>query len=189
MVFMVVSSLGVAQSEGERPKILTVCEVLANASQYRDAAIAIVGRLVRRVGTIDGFEFLTQDGCKKPVVTKKHIWPNELLISDLAESDLPQPPTVHPKLSTEIVANKLAAVRRSTRLGTHKEPIDSRKAAKVPNQWAVVYGRVFIPPNLGKEPCEIGSGGFIGAPMIIMSDSKNIRILSEDGTENRSSDQ
>ena len=90
------------------------------------------------------------------------------------------------------------AVRQTTKLGFHREPrirvkdsSTTYSEGEVPNEWAIVYGRVVGSPNLSKEPCdndEIGCEGFMGAPMAIIVEPKNIHVLNEDGTRHVASD-
>jgi hypothetical protein len=55
--------LQVGAEADDRPKVVTVCEVIGNVTQYRDHAVVIVGRMDRSVSVIDHYEFLAQDGC------------------------------------------------------------------------------------------------------------------------------
>jgi hypothetical protein len=188
----------IAQSEAGGPKVVTVCEVLGNPNQYRDSVVAVVGRLDRSVSLIDSYEILTQDQCGKPIVTKGFVWPNEILIWSDSEDGSPKPPNEEPKLDQELVAKQLMVVRQTTKLGFHREPRMRVKDGSttyskddVPNEWVIVYGRVVGSPNLGKEPCdddEIGCEGFMGAPMAIIVERKNIQVLNEDGTLHGASD-
>jgi hypothetical protein len=98
------------------------------------------------------------------------------------------------------VAKQLSAVRQHTQLGVHKEPQFRQKDGTItfchfadgPNQWAILYGRVIGSPNLSKELCdndEIGCRGFMGAPIAIIVEPKNIHVLNEDGTLHRGTEQ
>ena len=134
----------------EHPKLVTVCEILGNPNQYRDSVVAVVGRLYLIVSLIDGSEFLTQDQCGKPIVTKGFEWPNIILILRHSDDGLPKAPTDEPNMDYELVAKQLAGVRETTKLGVHKVPRIKQKdgsttysEGEVPNQWAIVYGRVF----------------------------------------------
>ena len=115
-----------------------------------------------------------------------------ILIWSHSEDGLPKPPNDEPNLDQEPVAKQLAVVRETTKLGVHKAPrirvkdgSTTYSEADVPNQWAIVYGRVIGSPNLSKEPCnndEIGCRGFMGAPLAIIVEAKNLHVLNEDGT-------
>ena len=54
---------------------------------------------------------------------------------------------------------------------------------KVPNDWAVVYGRLVVPRNLGKKDCiETGGGGFtMGAPLLMMVKPDSVHTLKAAG--------
>jgi hypothetical protein len=122
------------------------------------------------------------------------VWPNRILIS-YPEDGSPIAPTDEPKLDHELVAKQLALVRQTTKLGVRKQPgsrvkdgVTTDAEVESPNEWAIVYGRIIGSPNLGKEPCnddEIGCRGFMGAPMAIIVEPKNIHVLNEDGTLHR----
>jgi hypothetical protein len=56
-------------------KIVTVCELLENVKRYNNTVVAVVGRLDERESLIDHSEFLAQDHCEHPIVTKGHLWP------------------------------------------------------------------------------------------------------------------
>ena len=191
--------VAMAQTEVGRPKVVTVCEVLGNPNQYRDSVVAVVGRLYRSVSLIDSYEMLTQDQCGKPIATKGFVWPNEILILSDSEDGMPKAPTDEPNMDHELVAKQLAVVRETTKLGVHKVPTFKQKDGSItyssegeaPNQWVIVYGRVVGSPNLGKEACdddEIGCEGFMGAPMAIIVEPKNIHVLNEDGKLHGASD-
>ena len=76
--FIVVAFLplvAMAQNEpAERPKVVTVCEILGNPNLYRDSVVAVVGRLERSISLTDHYEHLAEDRCEKPVVTKGYVW-------------------------------------------------------------------------------------------------------------------
>jgi hypothetical protein len=191
----------VALAQGDvssQTEVLTVCEVLGNQNQHHDSVVAVVGRLYRSVSLIDGSDFLTQDQCRKPIVTKGFEWPNTILIWSHYEDGVPKPPNDEPNLDKELVAKQLAVVRETTKLGFHKVPrirvkdgSTTYSEAEVPNQWVIVYGRIFGSPNLSQEPCnndELGCRGFMGAPVALFVKRKNILVLNEDGTLHRASE-
>jgi hypothetical protein len=199
IVGALLSCIVMAQSEAGGPKVVTVCEVLGNPNHYRDSVVAVVGRLDRSISLIDHYGHLAEDRCEKPVVTKGYVWPHTILIWSGGEDGLPKPPSDKPELDQILVAKQLSAVRQHTQLGVHKEPQFKQKEgsitfshfADVPNQWAIVYGRVIGSPNLSREPCnndEIGCRGFMGAPMAIIVEPQNIQVLNEDRTRRVASD-
>jgi len=172
-------------------KVVTVCDVIKNPSHYSDAPVAIVGRLERSVSFVDHYEFLAQDRCSRPLMTAGHVWPNRLwLCSDWGEG-LPKAPTEAPKFNKTYLSKKLSAVRKTTKLGVHQEPgfvIDGHtrrytSEVDVPNEWVVVYGRVFDNPSLRDSDCdEAGCGGLLSAPLVLMVEQYNILELNDDGT-------
>src|SRR5690242_9878405 len=93
------------QSPNSRVKVLTVCEVLGGVDRYADATVAVVGRMKYSVGLIDHYEFLSQDGCGRPIITHRHVWSNEIQVWSFQEPGMPTPPMDKPKLdAAEIVA-------------------------------------------------------------------------------------
>jgi hypothetical protein len=162
--------------------VLTVCEVIANLDRYSNTNVAVVGHMERKVGVIDHYEFLSQDGCEPRILTNKHLWPNRILIWTIAEPGLPNPPEDKPKLENAVLAAKLAAVRNTTRLGTHKEPRpDGPGTSVVKNTWGVVYGRVVRSPLLDKYCAPKGCGGH-DAPVILMAAPDAVQTLAVDGS-------
>jgi len=172
-------------------KVVTVCDVIKNPSHYSGAPVAIVGRLERSVSFVDHYEFLAQDRCSRPIMTAGYLWPNRLwLCSDWAEG-LPKAPKETPKFNKTYLSKKLSAVRKTTKLGVHQEPGfvgDSQTLrltgeVDVPNEWVVVYGRVFDIPSLRDSDCdENGCAGFLSAPLVLMVEQYNILELKDDGT-------
>lgn len=168
------------QAKASRVNIVTVCEVIENMSAYVDRTVAVVGRLQLQASFIDPHAFLVQDGCERPLVTAGRTWPSEMLIFDWGgEPDLPKPPSNRPRLDRTDVAAKLKLVRKTTALGYHKE-FTFEHEADVPNEWAVLYGRIVSPRSIGKELQ--GSNGFLGAPLMIRVYRYNIHKLNGDGT-------
>lgn len=92
-------------------KVLTVCEVLGDVARYAGTAVAVVGRMERRVSLTDHSEFLSQDQCSGKI----QIW-------GPGGKGLPKPPRDRPKFEPSVVASKLWSARRSTELGSHLEP-------------------------------------------------------------------
>ena len=173
------------QTPDIRVQVLTVCEVLGDVDHYAGNAIAIVGRMESSVGLIDHYEFLSQDPCERPVITHGHIWPNKIQIWTFSEEGMPKPPTDKPTLDRAVVAAKLAAVRKTTKLGTHREPgLDARghpSTHLVPNDWVVVYGRIVRSPVLEKDCGRSGCGGF-DVPLIVMTGADQVHRIRGDGT-------
>jgi len=154
-----------------RTPLATVCEVLKNPSAYEYKPVAVVGRFERSVSLIDSLEYLAQEGCGTGRATRI------LITTD--HYDGPAPPNDRPDLDPGNLAGKLANVRKTTALGTHKEPrykmVDNRitfsEFVDVPNEWAVVYGRLAKIPEPGQDEVRYA----------ILVASANIQRLTEDG--------
>lgn len=172
---------------GDHPKVLTVCEILADPGRYNGTAVAVVGRLAPVISLIDSSEFLSQDRCDQPIVTQERPWPNQILIWSSLEEGMPKPPGDEPKLDLPVLGEKLATVRKNTNLGTHQVPRLNGGVVLVPNEWAVVYGRVFSSAHLTRRgPCHgIGCNGFMGAPLAIIIERKNLHSFNDDGSLRR----
>ncbi|HTS50674.1 MAG TPA: hypothetical protein VMH05_22165 [Bryobacteraceae bacterium] len=190
LVAAMVATGSAAEQESKRQvKVLTVCEVLGGMQRFAGTAVAVVGRMERSVSIEDHYEFLSQDRCERPVVTHGHIWPDKIQIWANREEGMPKPPSDRPKLKVPVVARKLTAVRATTDLGTHQEPrfkveghsLIYTQTAAVPNQWAVVYGRIATAPNLNQDCGADGCGGD-DAPLAILAEPYNVHMLREDGT-------
>jgi hypothetical protein len=137
------------QKPNDGPALVTVCQVLGDANRYTDKAVAVVGRMERSVSLIDHYEFLSQDGCEHPVNSRGGMWAQKIQIWTNWEEGMPKPPSDRPRLGRAEIAAKLSAVRKTTKLGSHEEPrfrsdghAVSSSTAVVPNDWAVVYGRI-----------------------------------------------
>jgi len=172
-------------------KVLTVCEVLGDVSHHSDAAVAVVGRMERSVSLTDHYEFISQDRCERPVITHGHVWSNKIQILTDREAGMPKPPREKPGLERSAIAAKLSTIRKTTKLGFHQEPqfkvdrrsrtITYRHTASVPNQWAVVYGRIVTVPDLNEDCGARGCGGF-DVPLIVIAESYNVHRLGADAT-------
>jgi len=167
----------------ERPPVATVCDVLGDVDQYADADIAIVGRMERSVSLIDHYEFLSQDHCEHPLITHGHTFQDRIQIVTDWEDGMPKPPSDRPKLEPTRIAAKLSAVRKTTDLGSHQEPrfnADGKpKIAMVPNEWALVFGRLVRTPRLD-EDCGVGGCGGDDVPLIIVAKEQEVRTLPRD---------
>jgi hypothetical protein len=165
-------------------QVLTVCEVLGDVNRYTDTAVAVVGRIERSVSVIDHYEFLSQDRCEHPAITHGHTWSNKIQIWSDWEEGMPKPPGDVPKPQAAVLAAKLSVVRRTTKLGSHEEPrfkADGHPSTTVvPNEWAVVYGRIVRSPRLD-EDCGAGGCGGDDVPMIIIADPSEVHTLRGDG--------
>jgi hypothetical protein len=167
-----------------QPKVVTVCEALAYGNRYIDTDVAVVGRMMRSVSLVDRYEFLAQDQCARPVTTHGHIWPNVIQVWVNGEKGMPKPPRNNSALPSDVVAAKLSAVRATTDLGSHEEArLDAHgrpSSVVVPNEWAVVYGRIVKSPRLD-EDCGDGSCGGDDVPYMIIADRHEVHLLTNDG--------
>jgi hypothetical protein len=189
-IITVVMTTGIAveRSNGQ-VKVLTVCEVLGNIAHYADTGVAVVGRMERSVSLIDHSEFLSQDRCEHPIVTHGHVWPDKIQIWAAWEAGMPKPPSDRLKLEHSVVAPKLSIVRKTTELGFHQQPqfkadgnlIVHTHAVQVPNEWAIVYGRIVRMPNLNKD-CGAEDCGGDNVPLVIIAEPFNVHRLAEDST-------
>ncbi|HZU24775.1 MAG TPA: hypothetical protein VFA04_04595 [Bryobacteraceae bacterium] len=165
-----------------RVPILTVCEVLADHERYAAHPVAVVGRLQSIVGVIDGYDFLAQDKCERPIRRDNRTLPNKMLVGFYPDEWMPQPPTDRPSLDFSGVRDKLIKVQRTTRLGFHKE-YGFSGARRVPNTWAVIYGRIVSPPKPGQKGYNPGPQHFLSdAPLVILTKPYNMHILDAGGT-------
>jgi hypothetical protein len=143
------------QNPDVQVKVLTVCEVLGDVNRFADTAVVVVGRMERSVSLIDHYEFLSQDGCGHPINAQGAPWSQKIEIWTTWEEGMPKPPSDRPKLNRAAIAAKLSVVRKATNLGSHEEPrfksdghtIIYSHTAVIPDDWAVVYGRIVKVPD------------------------------------------
>lgn len=169
--------------------MVTVCEVLGDLRHYTNTDVAIVGRMERNVSLIDHYEFISQDHCEHPVITHGYLWSNKIQILTGEDAGILKPPGDEPKLAHSAIIAKLSIIRKTTKLGFHQEPrfradgrvISYSHMASVPNEWAVVYGRIMTVPKLDEDCGSEGCGGD-DFPLIVIAESYNIHRLDEDAT-------
>ena len=192
IAFMLFTGITLGQEKpNDQIKVLTVCEVLGDASPHTEAVVAVVGRMERSVSLADHYEFISQDRCERPVTTHGHVWSNKIQIMTDWEAGMPKAPSEKPVLERSAIAAKLSTIRKTTKLGFHQEPqfkvdggtrtITSSHSASVPNQWAVVYGRIVPVPDLN-EDCGAGGCGGFDVPLIVIAESYNVHALGADAT-------
>jgi hypothetical protein len=164
----------------ESPTVATVCDVLDDVNRYADADIAIVGRMERSVSSIDHAEFLSQDDCDHPLTTHGHTFQNRIQIVTDEWEGMPKPPSDRPKFEPTRLAAKLSAVRKTTDLGSHQEPRFNAEGkphiAMMPNEWAVVYGRL-VRSSRFDEDCGVNGCGGDDVPLIIVAKEYEVRML------------
>lgn len=168
------------QKVNDRPEIVTVCEVLGNVGRYADADVAVVGRMESSVSIVDHYEFLSQDRCGRPLVTHGHTFPNRIQVLTDWEDGMPKPPGDRPRFESTRIAAKLSEVRKTTELGFHKEPNFNAEGKPVdtivPNEWALVYGRLVKTPRLDEDCGAEGCGGD-DVPLVIIAKAQEVHTL------------
>jgi hypothetical protein len=176
-----------------RVPVVTVCEVLSDPFKYSDTPVLLVARTESSVSSIDRYDWFSQDGCEHPVVTRRgRVWPTHIDCCQLGT-----PPDDNVEIDEALVRAKLDLVKKTTQLGSHKEPhivLENGKFKNMgefdeSNQWAVVYGRIVAAANLGgREDCDLANTssveayhdcfGFRGAPVgIVLGKRENVRRL------------
>ena len=102
---------------------------------------------------------------------------------------MPKPPSDRPNFERSVVAMKLSILRKTTKVGSHQEPqfkvggrsIAYNHTAEVPNEWAVVYGRIVTVEDLNEDCGADGCGGD-NVSLFIIAEPYNVQRLREDGT-------
>jgi hypothetical protein len=175
IVVMMTTGMAVGQQKADGlVRVLTVCEVLGDVTRYADTAVAVVGRMERSVSLIDHYEFLSQDRCEHPVITRGHVWPHKIQIWAAWEEGMPKPPIDRAKLERSVLAAKLLVVRTTTKLGVHQEPqfkADGR---------SIMYTHTAAVPKLNEDCGARGCGGD-DVPLVIIAEPYNVHRLREDG--------
>ena len=179
-VMMITGMIVGQQRSNTQVKVLTVCEVLGNVTHYADTAVAVVGRMEWSVSLTDHYEFLSQDRCEHPLITHGHVWSDKIQIWDAWEAGMPKPPRDRPKLERSVIAPKLLIVRKTTKVRSHQElqfkadghSVVHTHSAKVPNEWAIVYGRIVRVSNLNEDCGAVGCGGD-NVPLAIITEPYN----------------
>jgi hypothetical protein len=142
------------QAAGIAPvKLATVCEVLKNPGAYRNSVLAVVGRFECSVSLVDTLEYVAQDGCETGRTTRIDVYADR--------EHGPEAPKNRPNLNAREISAKLAEVRKTTVLGTSKEP----------RYWAIVYGRLVKIPEEGADVFRLS----------LYVVRANIQILHDDG--------
>jgi hypothetical protein len=133
-----------AQSAPPPLKPVTVCEILVNQEKYNGTNVAVLGRYDY---TNEG-QWLSEDKCDwKP--GNEVVWPNTIWI-DCCNHPAPDPPSGSLVLDESALIEKLAQVRKSTKLQVQSRKQYKRKDGKVvpagmtdvKETWAVAFGRI-----------------------------------------------
>lgn len=176
-------------------KLVTVCDILADTTKYNGKTVAVLGRTDCSPNLTDMSCFLAEDHCPGPLVTHGHKWPTKIWL---------QPAYGHefsPQLSREklvidesAMTDKLAVVRRSTKLGFHREMVfsaqDNTIAPKgwdnLRDEWGVAYGLVVFRSKLKPgDNCsggDKGCGGWNETPVMLVFRTQldNFRTFLDD---------
>src|SRR5579863_3758828 len=151
VVLIVVAVASPCLGTAQQPKIVTVCEVMANPTEYGNSVVAIVGRLDATGIIFDRRNLISQDNCDQPIKTNGFGWPTKVLIWTQPENGLPSPPTDHPQIDPGILAQKISLMSKDTTLGIRKEFRMDQNGnptnLAVKNQWVVAYGTRSIHRN------------------------------------------
>ncbi len=169
------------------PQLPDVCEVLADPNLYNGKEVAVVGRMEHSVSITDHYEFLSQDRCRYRLTKNHHNWADSIQIWVGEEEGMPKAPSDMPKFDQAMLREKLAFIRRTTKLGSHKAPgfktqgntLVYDKNVIVPNEWAVVYGRL-IRLLLRDEDC-LTKGCVGDVRFMIVAKPYDVYSLAEDG--------
>ena len=99
------------KQEGDIP-VVTVCEALQDRARYNGKAIIVVGRFV---GTMEGTWL--DENCERKIVTDGYTWDNSISTAYVV-SQVEPPPRLPKKFKwdTELLANKLKDVQKTTKL-------------------------------------------------------------------------
>jgi hypothetical protein len=129
LVFTVVTATGLLSQAANGTGILvTVCDILVDAAKYNGRTVAVLGRADCNWNPIDTSCFLAEDQCSRPLVTHHHNWPTKIWVQCVYD-DEPWPQLSREKLVVDepALTEKLELLRRSTKLGVHKQMVFGAK--------------------------------------------------------------
>jgi hypothetical protein len=150
------------KQEGDIP-VVTVCEALQDRTRYNGKAIIVVGRFV---GTMEGTWL--DENCERKIVTDGYTWDNSISTAYVV-SQVEPPPRLPKKFKwdTELLANKLKDVQKTTKLQVLKEYNYS-------DRWVAIFGRFETRlPFVGR----FGFGHLNAAPAQLISSVKGYHEL------------
>ena len=140
-----------------------MCDILGDAAKYNGQTVALLGRVDCSPNLTDTSCFLAEDQCSHPLVTHGHKWPTKIWVQCIYGDEYsPQLSKEKLVLDESAIAEKLVLIRRSTKLGFHKEMVfdakdNTPKWANLGDEWGVAYGLVVFRPKL--KPGDNCSGG------------------------------
>lgn len=161
---------------------ITVCELLADPMAYDGKEVALLGKW--KDSHFDGL-WLSEDRCKSRLTTDGYEWPNEVWIA--GDRSAPAPPQGLLVLDPHALSEKLELVRGTTSLGLEEMAFVSKEgggARKVPQHWAVIFGRIearkqLRAPNEPKADWGNGFGQMNSAPLQIIAKQENTFYISD----------
>jgi hypothetical protein len=180
-----------AQATNGTVKLVTVCDILGDAAQYDGKTVAVLGRADCSPNLTDTSCFLAEDQCTQPLVTHGYRWPTKIWLQ-CAYGDEFSPQLSREKLLIDelAIAEKLAVVRRSTKLGVHREMVFSTEDktprwANLRDEWGVAYGLIVFRPKLKPgDNCsdDAGCGGWNETPvmLVVRTELNNFKTFPDD---------
>jgi hypothetical protein len=169
-----------------------VCDILSDAAKYSGKTIAVVGRADCGSGITDMSCFLAEDQCPRPLVIRGHRWPTKIWLQAVyGDEYFPQLSKEKFVVDQSAMDEELALVRRSTKLGFHKEMVFSSKDKKprladLKDEWGVAYGLVVFRPKLKPEDncsgSDEGCGGWNETPvmLVVRTELDNFKTFADD---------
>lgn len=198
-VFVAVFGLAAQVRAPVSGELVTVCEVLGDATKYNGTRVALLGRADCGPLLIDRSCFLAEDRCPQSLVTHGHRWPTKIWLQFDYGNGLPKTKLPEEKLIVEEPAmiDKLAVVRRSTKLGFHRgmvfggedNAVVPKGWANLKDQWGVAYGQVVFRPKLKPgDNCsgaKWGCGGWNETPvmLVVHAGAENFTTFPDDKYE------
>src|SRR5579872_3185422 len=117
VVLLVLARSGLTQTKTDyHVPVVPVCEVLSEPAKYANTAVLLVARMESSV-SIDRYDWFSQHGCEHHVTTR-----GERTWRDRIDRWSGMPPDDNVEIDDALVRAKLALVKKTTELGSHKEP-------------------------------------------------------------------
>jgi|ERR1041385_4416255 hypothetical protein len=193
-IVAVLPCIAVAQAKSdESVTLVTVCEVLKDPQHFNGKDLAVLGRF----GYTDEGLWLSEDDCGFKLSTGSYDWPNLVWLHCCYEP-APDPPSGSLVLDKDVLAEKIAQVRKTTKLKVQRRWVNSGivKDGKtestsgwrdVKDDWAVVFGRLEARSELkapsGTGPNRYWGNGFghlAASPVQLVIRQKNIKVMPDD---------
>lgn len=168
----------IAQAVNGTEKLVTVCDIIAAPDEYSGKTVALLGRADCSSSVNDTSCFLAEDQCPHPLVTHGHRWPAKIWIEGVHGDEFsPQLSGEQLVVNESAVSEKLVLIRRSTKLGFHKEMVsgtDDKKPkwANLKDEWGIAYGMLVFHPKLKpRDNCsgrDEGCGRWNETPLMLV---------------------